>query len=104
MKLTKKAFIRIVSFAVATVTAVAALAIVTHNRINNYQTQIGYTYSMHLDELDSSLYNISIALQKSLYASSATQLSSLAVELCTESTVAKNSLAQLPYSGESLNN
>ncbi len=104
MKLTKKAFIRIVSFAVATVTAVAALAIVTHNRINDYQTQIGYTYSMHLDELDSSLYNISIALQKSLYASSATQLSSLAVELCTESTVAKNSLAQLPYSGESLNN
>lgn len=104
MRLTKRALIRLISFAAATVVAVMGLTVVTHNVIDDYKTQIGYTYSMHLDELDSSLNNISIAMQKVLYASSATQLSSLAVELCAESTVAKNSLAQLPYSGNELEN
>ncbi len=102
MKLGKRAVVRLVSFSVAVVFSVVALTFVTNKKINDYQTQLGYTYSMHLDELDGSLYNISIALQKSLYASSATQLSTLAVELCTESTVAKNALSQLPYSGEEL--
>ncbi|MBO5746494.1 MAG: germination protein YpeB [Clostridia bacterium] len=96
----KRTIIKIVSFISATVLAVVGLSIMTHKRMENYRLQVGNAYSMHLDELDGSLYNISVALQKSLYASSATQMSSLAVELCTESTVAKNSLSQLPYSNE----
>ncbi len=102
MKFSKRAVVRIVSFSVAVVLSVVTLAFFTTKRMNDYQTQIGYTYSMNLEELDGSLYNIGIALQKSLYASSATQLSNLAVELCTESTVAKNALSQLPFSSEEL--
>ena len=96
----KRTVIKIVSFITASVLAVVGLSIMTHKRMEDYRLQVGNAYSMHLDELDGSLYNISVALQKSLYASSATQMSSLAVELCTESTVAKNSLSQLPYSFE----
>lgn len=102
MKFTKRAVVRIVSFSIAVVLSVITLAFFTTKRMNDYETQIGYTYSMNLEELDGSLYNIGIALQKSLYASSATQLSGLAVELCTESTVAKNALSQLPFSSEEL--
>ena len=102
MKFGKRTAVRFISFAVAIVFSVVALSFVTSNKINRYQTQIGNSYSMNLQELDGSLYNISIALQKSLYASTATQLSELAVELCTESTTAKSALSQLPYSGESL--
>ncbi len=102
MRLGKRNTVRIISFSVAVILSVITLTFVTTEKINDYQTQVGYTYSMNLDELDGSLYNISVALQKSLYASSATQLSTLAVELCTESTVAKNALSQLPYSGEEL--
>lgn len=102
MKFSKRAVVRIVSFSVAVVLSVVTLAFFTTKRMSDYQTQIGYTYSMNLEELDGSLYNIGIALQKSLYASSATQLSNLAVELCTESTVAKNALSQLPFSSDEL--
>ncbi len=102
MKLGKRALVRIISFGTALVLAVFGSMLSTEIRLKKYETQIGYTYSMNLDELDGSLYNISIALQKSLYASSPTQLNSLAVELCTESTVAKNALSQLPMSGMDL--
>ncbi len=102
MRFGKRAVVRIVSFAVVVVLSVVALTFVTNKRLDDYKTQIGYNYSMNLSELDGSLYNISVALQKSLYASSATQLSTIAVELSTESTVAKNALSQLPYSGDGL--
>lgn len=102
MKFGKRAVVRIISFAVAVVLSVVTLTLVTNKKLTDYKTQIGYGYSMNLSELDGSLYNISIALQKSLYASSPTQLSTIAVEICTESTVAKNALSQLPYSGDGL--
>ncbi len=102
MKITKRTFIRLISYVSATVVAMFGFMIVNHKNTEHHNMQMGHIYSMHLDELDGSLYNISVALQKSLYATTATQLSELAVELCTETTVAKNSLSQLPYSGEEL--
>ena len=102
MNFGKRALVRIISFAIAVVVSVVTLALVTADKLDTYKTRIGYGYSMNLSELDGSLYNISVALQKSLYASSPSQLSTIAVELCTESTVAKSALSQLPYSGDGL--
>lgn len=102
MNITKRSFIRIISYITAMVVAMLGLIIVNQKQTADYNMQMGHIYSMHLDELDGSLYNISVALQKSLYATTATQLSELAAELCTETTVAKNSLSQLPYSGAEL--
>ena len=100
MKIKRRCIIRVISYTLAFTAAFIGFAAVKQREINDYKTQMGYNYSMHLDELDGSLNNISLALQKTLYASSASQLSTLAVELCTESTVAKNSLSQLPISTE----
>lgn len=98
MKLRRRVLVRVISYMLAVAVSVLTLFLMKNKEISNYKTQIEYGYSMHLNELDGSLYNISVALQKALYASTATQLSSIAVELCSESTVAKNSISQLPYS------
>ncbi len=104
MQITKRGIIRTLSYLLAAIAVVVTYIAIFITKINDYKTQIEYSYSMNLNELDGSLNNISIALQKAVYASSATQLSTIATELCTESTVAKNSLSQLPYSGQTLNN
>lgn len=96
MNITKRMYIRIISFAAAVVIAGACFIIIAHNEITDLKKHISYGYSMNLSELDGSLYNISIALKKAQYASSATQFSTIAAELCSESTVAKNSMSQLP--------
>lgn len=98
MVLKKRLLIRIVSFSLAVLVALLLLNIVSMNKISNLRTNIEYNYDMHLSELDGSVYNISLALRKAMYASSATQMSTLAAELSAESTVAKNSLSQLPSS------
>ena len=104
MTIKRRILVRIISLFVALLLIIIGLILSSSIRLNRLETQIGYSYSMHLDELDGSLYNISLALHKALYASSATQLSTLAVELCTESAIAKNALSQLPQSNEELTN
>ena len=99
----KRTYIRIVSFAAAGVIAAACFVGTIYKEIAGLKRQIGYTYSMNLSELDGSVYNISIALKKALYASSPAQFSTLAAELCSESTVAKNALSQLPAEQNELN-
>ncbi len=102
MVLKKRCAIRIISFSVAVIVALLSFILVSMNRISNLQTDIEYNYDMHLSELDGSIYNISVALRKAMYATSATQMSTLAAELSAESTVAKNSLSQLPSSEQEL--
>lgn len=104
MKVGKRVIIKVISFILAFGIVILGTVLTVEKRLKHYETQIAYAYSMHLNELDGSLYNISVALQKSLYASSATQLSLLAVELCTESSTAKNALSQLPLSADELSN
>ena len=79
MKVGKRVIIKVISFILAFGIVILGTVLTVEKRLKHYETQIAYAYSMHLNELDGSLYNISVALQKSLYASSATQLSLLAV-------------------------
>lgn len=104
MVISKRNIIRIVSFFVAILLVVVCYVCVFSKEINDFKLQTENVYNMNLSELDGSLNNISVALQKAVYASSATQLCTLAAELCTEATVAKNALAQLPYSNQSFSN
>ncbi len=104
MHMKKRTTVRIFSFLAVATIAIVGFCVITNNKIERLETERSNAYSMNLSELDGSLYNISVALQKCLYASSATQLNNLAVELCAESTVAKNSLSQLSYHGQELEN
>ncbi len=98
MVLKKRSAIRILSFSLAVMLALISQNLIYMNRISKLNTDIEYNYDMHLSELDGSIYNISLALRKAMYVSSATQMSVLAAELSAESTVAKNALSQLPSS------
>ena len=96
MTIKKRWIIRVLSFFTALITILTVYIIISHNEMVNFRTRIENDYDMNLNELDGSLYNISVALRKSMYASSATQFSKIAAELSAESTVAKNALLQLP--------
>ncbi len=96
MLIKRRWIIRFLSFFVALVTILMLFVIISHNEMLNFRTEIEYDYDMNLNELDGSLYNISVTLRKAMYASTATQFSKIAAELSAESTVAKNALSQLP--------
>lgn len=68
---------------------------------NSYRLEIQNTYSRCLDELNASVNNISVILQKARYATTAGQVSSMAAQLLSESEISKNALSQLP-AGEEL--
>ncbi len=104
MVLKRRSIIRIISFAVAIAATLSAFIMISMNEMKRYKTNVQYNYDMQLSELDGSIYNISLALRKAMYATSATQLSTIAAELCAESTVAKNSLSQLPAAESELTN
>lgn len=91
---------RIISFTAAALISVCVLALCSFDKNAGYKRAVENVYAMCINELDGSLESINIALSKAVYATTATQLSSLAVEIGTESTVAKNALSQLPYSGD----
>lgn len=104
MFVTKRNIIRLVSFLTAIVLALGVFILIEKAKVKKLKTDAEYRYSMNLSELDGSLYNISLALRKSLYASSATQFGVIAAQLSAESTVAKNALSQLPPSNEEISN
>lgn len=98
----KRTIVRIAAFSVAIMAAVMGFMITTNSELSSFKNMAQNDYSMNLYELDGSMANISTALKKAVYSSTPTQFSTLAVELATESTVAKNSLSRLPSSGQAL--
>lgn len=94
--------VKIVSFSVAFLLATFGFFITMSKKIDTLKNMAQNDYSMNLYELDGSMSNISTALKKAVYSSTPVQFSTLAVELATESTIAKNSLSKLPSSGKSL--
>ncbi len=104
MTLSRKNLVRVVSFLLAIIISLGVFIFIEKYKVKKLKIDAEYRNSMNLSELDGSLYNISLALRKSLYASSATQFGIIAAELSAESTVAKNALSQLPPSDEEITN
>lgn len=104
MTISRRNLIRVISFLTAFIIALGAFVFIEKSKVKKLKIDAEYRYSMNLSELNGSLYNISLALRKSLYASSATQFGVIAAELSAESTVAKNALSQLPPSAEEISN
>ncbi len=92
----KLTVVRIVSFMSALVLVVGGLFIKERIKSNHYMQMIQNQYSESFNALNSSLNNISLALEKVLYASSAKQMSSFAVEIFSEAELAKIALSKLP--------
>ncbi len=92
--------IRVVSFLCAAVLVAVGFAIKAEIKSKNYKLEIQNTYSRSLEELNASVNNISIILQKARYTASPSALSSMAAKLLSEAEISKNALSQLGSEGE----
>ena len=94
--LTTRAFVRFISFSVAAILVLAALAVQHNSRANTAQTQLQYGYMRAVEDLSLSLDNIKTTLNKGMYSNSATMMTQLSGKLWNEAANAKAALAQLP--------
>lgn len=94
--------VRAISFSLAIAAIAFGYYLKAHKKIEYYKLQIENSYSKSLDNLNASVNNISLILDKASYAATGPQLSTMAVKLLGESETAKNSLSQLPYDGGEL--
>ena len=92
----KQTFIRTVSFLSAAILALGGFAVKKTAESNYYMMMIENQYSRAFEQLGSSLNNISIATQKTMYVSSAKKMGSLAAEIFSEAELAKAALSELP--------
>ncbi len=95
----KRTFIRIVSYLVAATITLFGVIFNCYKEMKFYKNQVRFTYSSALEELNSSVANINLNLEKAAYITTAKQMNSIAVTLYTEAKIAKNAFAQLSASG-----
>ncbi len=80
----------------ALILVVGGFALKQKNKSDYYLTMIKNQYSSAYEQLNSSLNNISMAMQKTVYVSSAKKMSSLAADIFSEAELAKSALSELP--------
>ena len=94
--MTTRTFVRLVSFSLAGVLTLAAIAVKENYRAEATQTQLQYGYMRAVEDLSLSLDNIKTTLSKGFYSNSPTMMSQLSAKLWSEAAAAKAALAQLP--------
>ena len=102
VKISRRAFVRLISYTAALVVALSAAAISGYTVANRNRTMIEYGYQRALGELTEYLGNMDLALEKGQYATSPNQLEGLASKLQREAGFAKNALSRLPLNGDEL--
>lgn len=91
----RRTFVRAISFCLALSLFLGGMVIKVSNQNKKYRLLVENEYSSALSELDATLNNISLILQKTVYTTSATQMSSYAAELFCEAELAKSALSKL---------
>lgn len=96
----RQTFIKTISLLSAALLVIGGFAIKERIRSRKYLLMIENQYSRAFEQLNSSLNNISMSVEKIVYVSSAKKMSSLAAEIFSEAELAKSALSELPM-GES---
>lgn len=96
INLKKRYVIKLCSFFLFGILLLGGFVFKYFSKSKNLEMQLSNEYSKSMEELSEGLKNINVSLEKSLYASTATQFSLLASELSTEAKTAKDALANLP--------
>lgn len=96
LSISKQTFVRIISFAIAIIAALAVCAGINYSNANSARRQLEYSYMRAAEDLSLSLDNIKNTLNKGIYANSANLADELAEKLVSDASTAKMSLAQLP--------
>lgn len=102
--LTKRGFIRILSFFTALCVFLGIGALINYQTAERYKRDNEYSYQRSLNDLSDSVSNLEVALEKGVYANTAPQQQGIAAKLLKESSDAKIYLAELPLSYEELSN
>ena len=96
--------IRTILYIFFVVLVLGIFSIITTNEAIRYRQEVILTRQMALINLDECLSNISTNLEKIMYATSPSMISTLSSELYRETSIAKNALSFLPTSGSTLSN
>ena len=104
MNISKRCFVRIVSFLVAAITVVGIIAVQGHNSTITLKRQLQYDMARSVENLSESLDNISNTLDKGIYAGSPEMMSFLSAKLWSDAASAKAELSTLPVSSLHLEN
>lgn len=96
MTISKRGFIRIITFSIAIIAALIVSAGISHGRELQARRNLEYTYLRSIEELSLNLDNIKNNLEKGMYTNSVSMLSELSGKLCNDAATAKTALSQLP--------
>lgn len=96
MTITKRGFVRIISFSVGIVTALLIFSGLSYGREQNARRSLEYSYLRAVEDLSLNLDNIRNNLEKGMYTNSVSMLSNLSGKLCSDAATAKSALSQLP--------
>lgn len=92
----KQTVVKIVSVLSAAILAVGGFALKERSKSRKYLLMIENQYSRAFEQLNSSLNNIQMAIEKTVYVSSAKKMGSLSSEIFSEAELAKAALSELP--------
>ena len=96
----KRVTVRIISFSAAAALLLAGAGMGGYKMMSRYRDSSEYRYQLALNNLSDYVSNIKTSLEKSLYSNTPAQQQPIFAKLMTMSEGAKNSLSQLPISGE----
>ena len=94
--MTKRCFVRIISFSIALILAFALMALEQRGKASSSQLRMQNTYMRAVEDLSLSLDNIKTTLNKGLYTNSPAMMTQLSGKLWSEAANAKAALSQLP--------
>ena len=94
--ITKRCFVRIISFSIALILALGLLALEQRGKAANGELMMQNTYMRAVEDLSLSLENIKTTLNKGLYTNSPSMMNQLSGKLWSEAANAKAALSQLP--------
>lgn len=98
----KQTFIKTISLLSAAIVIVGGFAIKENIKNRKYRLLIENQYTRAFEQLNSSLNNISLAMEKAVYISSAKKMTSLSAEIFGEAELAKSALSELPMGNNNM--
>lgn len=104
MYISKRSFVRIISYLTAVIVVVGILAAKGFNTSSTLKTQLEYNMARSVEDLSASIDNIKNTLEKGIYSGSPQMMSQLSSKLWSDASNAKTTLSQLPVSELHLEN
>lgn len=104
MSISKRCFVRIISFGSAIIAVLAVFLAASYTNASVLKRQMEYSYLRSIEDLSVSLDNIKTTLNKGMYAYSPEMMNTLSGKLWSDASTAKVALSQLPVEELNLEN